>query len=67
MFSEKTELAGHFSAYVLGILTFLGCWAYCAFHYGFLFGFGLGWLPSAIAAVMVGGVFRFAWVIFTGD
>lgn len=35
---------------VIGGLVFLGAWLYCSITYGFLLGFGLGWLPSAILA-----------------
>jgi hypothetical protein len=31
-------------------LIFVGCWIYCIATYGFLFGVGLGWLPSLIVA-----------------
>ena len=33
--------------------VFAGCWIWCIASYGFLFGVGLGWLPSAIAAVVL--------------
>ncbi len=33
---------------VIGGLTFLITWIACAAHYGFLFGFGLGWIPAYI-------------------
>jgi len=39
-------------AWLTGIVTFIGCWIYCIATYGFLFGVGLGWLPSAICAVI---------------
>lgn len=39
---------------VFSVPTFIGCWIYCAVHYGFLFGVGLGWLPSLIVAGIVG-------------
>ena len=42
-------------------LTFIASWIYCISEYGFLFGFGLGWLPAAILAVLVGLVFRYLW------
>lgn len=42
-------------------LTFLGSWIYCIITYGFLFGVGLGWLPSAIVAAVVFGVMYVAW------
>ncbi len=35
------------------IVVFLGSWAYCTFTYGFLLGFGLGWLPSSILATIL--------------
>jgi hypothetical protein len=34
-------------------IVFLGCWIYAIATYGFLFGLGLGWLPSAIVAAVV--------------
>ena len=52
-----------------GAVTFIGAWIYCMSEYGFLFGFGLGWLPAAILAVMVGFALRYLWwlaAIFLG-
>lgn len=43
-------------AYITGIITFIGCWIYCVATYGFLFGVGLGWLPSLIVATIVGAI-----------
>ena len=45
--------------YVLGfvvtwLVTFIGGWTICTINYGFLLGFGLGWLASAIAATIAG-------------
>ena len=37
---------------VVGAITFIVSWIYCIATYGFLFGVGLGWLPSLI----VGGL-----------
>ena len=37
-------------------LTFIGCWIYCIATYGFLLGVGLGWLPAAIVAAIVGAL-----------
>ena len=37
-------------------IVFIGTWIYCIFAYGFLFGVGLGWLPSAIVAVIAGAL-----------
>lgn len=39
-------------AWLTGVITFIGCWIYCIAEYGFLFGVGLGWLPSGICAVL---------------
>jgi len=51
----------------LGVLTaiiwFIGAWWYCAAHYGFLLGFGLGWLPAGISATMAGFAMRYLWGI----
>ena len=38
--------------YITWILVFLGCWIYCIATYGFLWGVGLGWLPSGIVATI---------------
>jgi hypothetical protein len=52
------------SGWLLGIIvalaTFVTTWAYCTIHYGFLFGFGLGWLPAGILAAIVGAV---SWLV----
>jgi len=44
----------YLGALVVGGLVFVGAWIYCIATYGFLFGVGLGWLPSAIVAVIAG-------------
>ena len=43
-----------FGAFITGAIMFIGCWIYCIATYGFLLGVGLGWLPSAICAVIGG-------------
>ena len=30
----------------LGVIAFFGSWVYAIFSWGFLLGFGLGWIPS---------------------
>lgn len=53
------------------VLIFLGSWMYCIYSYGFLVGVGLGWLPSAIAAVLLAffwpvvvlGIIFFLWLL----
>ena len=44
-----------------GGATILAAWAFCAPTYGFLFGFGLGWLPAAILALLVAGATVLLW------
>ena len=55
--SEADRLIG----IAVGALTFIAAWIYCMATYGFLFGFGLGWLPSGILAAMVGFAMMFLW------
>lgn len=43
------------------VVTFFGGWIYCTATYGFLFGFGLGWLPSGIAALLGCVAIRYLW------
>ena len=38
----------------IGGLTFIVSWVYCIATYGFLLGFGLGWIPSAMLAAILG-------------
>lgn len=47
---------GTFIGFLVAAVTFLGAWIWCIANYGFLFGFGLGWLPAFILA----GIF---WII----
>lgn len=57
-----------FGFVVTWLLTFIGGWTYCTVSYGFLWGFGFGWLASAIAATIAGvfwplpGPFVVLWV-----
>jgi hypothetical protein len=46
------EIGGPTAGFICTI-TFFGSWIYCAMEYGFLLGFGLGWLPSGILAYIV--------------
>jgi hypothetical protein len=45
----------------IGFVTFIGAYIYCIATYGFILGFGLGWIPSIIAAIIVSQVVRFLW------
>jgi hypothetical protein len=44
---------GFVMAGIAGVTTFIGAYIYCISEYGFLLGFGLGWLPSALLAALV--------------
>ncbi len=35
---------------LVATIVFVGSWIYCVSAYGYLFGVGLGWLPSLIVA-----------------
>ena len=50
-----------FAAGITGILVFIGSWIYCIVTYGFLFGVGLGWLPSGIVAVIAAFIVGWLW------
>lgn len=52
---------GHWIGALAASLTFLGSWWYCAATYGYLFGFGLGWLPSLILSAISGLAVKFLW------
>ncbi|AOR78199.1 hypothetical protein [Novosphingobium resinovorum] len=43
------------------IIIFLGGWFYCASVYGFLFGFGLGWIASGISAAIAFFAVKYLW------
>lgn len=48
--------------FVTAPLSFIGSWIYCISEYGYLLGFGLGWLPSAILAAIVFGLTIVLWL-----
>ena len=50
------NVSGGLLGIIVGLATFVTAWAYCTIHYGFLFGFGLGWLPAGLLASIVGVV-----------
>lgn len=41
---------------VTAAITFIVSYIYCIATYGFLFGVGLGWLPSLIVAAVAGAI-----------
>ena len=51
----------HWLGVICTVLAFFGSWIYCVSEYGYLLGFGLGWLPSAILAAIIYGVIRYLW------
>lgn len=63
MSSERYFFIGALSGGIAAFLTFIGSWIYCIATYGYLFGVGLGWLPSMIVAAVVYGVMYVAWPI----
>ena len=52
---------GWICAALTGPATFLAVWIYCAITYGFLLGFGLGWIPALILALLVAVATIFLW------
>lgn len=55
------EVVGVLLQIVASLVIFFGGWIWCTLTYGFLLGFGLGWLPSLIAASIVGAILRYGW------
>jgi hypothetical protein len=54
------NVGGGLFGIIVSLATFATAWAYCTIHYGFLFGFGLGWLPAGMLAAIVGAVWWLA-------
>jgi hypothetical protein len=46
---------------VAGVITFVCAYIWCVANYGFLFGLGLGWLPSMILGWVVFGITFLLW------
>ena len=46
---------------IAALVAFFGSWIYCVSEYGYLMGFGLGWLPSLILAAIVFLIVRYLW------
>jgi hypothetical protein len=55
-----TNLGWIFAA-LTGPVTLLAVWIYCAVIYGFLLGFGLGWIPALVLALLVVVATIFLW------
>jgi hypothetical protein len=54
------NVGGGLLGIIVALATFITAWAYCTIDYGFLFGFGLGWLPAGMLAAIVGAVWWLA-------
>jgi len=55
-----TDLGWIFAA-LAGPATLLAVWIYCAVTYGFLLGFGLGWIPALILALLAAVATIYLW------
>ncbi len=51
----------HWLGVICAVLAFFGSWIYCVSEYGYLLGFGLGWVPSAILASFIYALIRYLW------
>jgi low affinity Fe/Cu permease len=49
--------------WIVGFVVFLASYYYCITTYGYLLGFGLGWLPSFMAAGLAGLATLFLWPV----
>lgn len=47
------RLISNILGWIAGLVAFFGAWIYCTSEYGFLWGFGFGWVPALILAVIV--------------
>lgn len=46
---------------IAAVITFIISWIYCTATYGFLLGFGLGWLASALAGIIAYFLVMYLW------
>ncbi|MBB3693025.1 hypothetical protein [Sphingomonas sp. BK580] len=59
---ERLQAAiGSWVGGISAAIAFFGAWVYCMYTYGFLLGFGFGWVPSAILALFAYAVGRIMW------
>lgn len=54
-------VVGHWLGIAAAVVGFFASWIFCASEYGYLLGFGLGWLPSSILAFLLYWATRFLW------
>lgn len=52
---------GHWLGALVAIVGFFASWIYCVGEYGYLLGFGLGWLPSSILSPILYWITRLFW------
>jgi hypothetical protein len=57
------QMVGARSGRVAAVCVFVGAYAWCISHYGFLFGLGLGWLSAGILASVTYLAFRYLWAL----
>ena len=61
--SNKNDDWGQAIYIIVGLITgfavFIGSWIYCIYEYGYLWGVGLGWLPSIIVGTIAGYLWPF--------
>lgn len=62
---DEQDIGGGLAVWCGGA-TFVASWIACMQEYGFLFGFGLGWLPSAMLAAVVGVAVNYLWAYILG-
>lgn len=62
MAGEEYLTIGAWHGRIVGVIAFIGGWIYCTATYGFLLGFGLGWIPSGILAGIVATALIFLWL-----
>lgn len=58
---NQEEMIAHWVGIVVAVIAFCGSWIYCIAEYGYLLGFGLGWLPSIILAALIYAIIRYLW------
>lgn len=58
--SDPQIVIGVISVFWVAV-AFFGCWWYSVSEYGWFLGVSLGWIPSAIIALMIAGI---AWIAF---
>jgi len=52
---------GRILGWIAATIVFLAAYVYCISEYGLLWGFGFGWLPSAILAFLVYAAVMLLW------